>query len=256
MESDVSHPDVPLKAIWRVLERSSDGIAFVNPTDGLIHWHNAAFQAACGVDHPLRGTSLTSLFADWTEWPLDRTSGESVRMIYDPKVTMVLVRSTSFAPTAESRDPLTGLADRRRLEQRLHWLWAQSQSPHARHLAAMFIDLNDFKRINDDWGHQIGDEALRQVARRLQSALRADDLIARYGGDEFVVLLTGWQQPDDLRPLIQRVHESLKAPLELGGHSVVVSASIGLAYSTDGHASPETLLHAADRAMYASKPAL
>lgn len=256
MQPDVALPDVPLEAIWRVLERTSEGIAFVDPTDGLIQWHNAAFQAACGSEGELRGTPLASVFPDWNEWPLDRTSGENVRLIGEPTATAILVRTTGVGPTAESLDPLTGLVDRRQLEQRLHWLWAQSQPPLARHLAAMFIDLNEFKRINDDWGHQIGDEALRQVARRLQSALRVDDLLARYGGDEFVVLLTDWRQPDDLQPLIQRLHDSLTAPLELGDHQVVVSASIGLAYSTDGHASPQALLHAADRAMYASKPAL
>lgn len=117
----------------------------------------------------------------------------------------------------------------------------------------MFVDLNDFKHINDRWGHQMGDEALRQVARRLQGATRADDFLARFGGDEFVLLLTGWQRPEDLQPVVDRLHDALKAPLQLGDHCVGVSASIGLAFSTDDHASPEALLHAADRAMYASK---
>ena len=77
--------------------------------------------------------------------------------------------------------------------------------------------------------------------------------MARYGGDEFVLLLTDWQQPNEVQPVVDRLHDALKAPFKLGEYSVGISASIGVAYSTDDYASPQALLHAADRAMYASK---
>ncbi|MEX2170191.1 MAG: GGDEF domain-containing protein [Pirellulales bacterium] len=250
MAHNCPHAQIPVTAIWQVLEQSREGIAFVDPNDGSILWHNAAFQEACNSSGDLRRQDLTSVMA---APPPGSTDDGDMRLIESPAVTAVLVLRPSNRLPTEFCDPLTGLADRGQLVQRLQGLWAQSRPPFRRSLAAMFVDLNNFKHINDRWGHQIGDEALRQVARRLQGATRVDDFLARYGGDEFVLLLTGWQRPNEVQPVVDRLHDALKAPFKLGEYSVGISASIGVAYSTDDYASPQALLHAADRAMYASK---
>jgi diguanylate cyclase (GGDEF)-like protein len=177
----------------------------------------------------------------------------AIQLIEEPTVTAVLIRGAFREATTASRDALTGLPDRGQLERQLNWLWGQSRLSAKPCLAALFLDLNDFKRINDQWGHQVGDEALRQVAQRLQTALRADDFLARYGGDEFVALLTGWKRPDDLQLVVRRLHESLQSPLQLNCGSIAVSASIGVAVLSDQHTTPEALLHAADLEMYAAK---
>ena len=246
MAHNCPHAQIPVTAIWQVLEQCREGIAFADPNDGSILWNNEAFQKAYASDD-LRGQDLASVIGS-----CQPVHGD-VRLIESPAVTAVLVLRPSNRLPNEFCDPLTGLADRGQLAQRLQGLWAQSRPPFRRSLAATFVDLNNFKRINDRWGHQIGDEALRQVARRLQGATRVDDFLARYGGDEFVLLLTDWQQPNDVQPVVDRLHDALKAPFKLGEYSVGISASIGVAYSTDDYASPQALLHAADRAMYAAK---
>jgi two-component system CheB/CheR fusion protein len=245
-----AHPDIPSVAVWQVLRRVSDGIAFVSAIDRQILWHNAAFQTACGDDHELRGKPLDKVLPRW-----NCADGPDVQLIELPTVVAVVVRPRHAEMVIGTHDAITQLPDRGRFEQQLQLLWSQSRPPQRRPLAVLFLDLDNFKLINDRWGHQVGDEALRQVAHRLRAALRTDDFLARYGGDEFVALLAGWHRPEDLRPVVQRLHTALSSPLRLSDQSVLVTASIGIAYSTDDHGSADMLLRAADRAMYASKNA-
>lgn len=149
-------------------------------------------------------------------------------------------------------DALTGLPNRILLEENLGKIIAHAKR-HLGLVAMLFIDLDNFKRINDSLGHHIGDLLLQDVARRLQHCLRKDDLMARLGGDEFVIVLTSLRHSEEAALVADKAFKSLVAPFEIGGHSLHVGSSIGISlYPTDG-ANAEVLMRAADAAMYHAK---
>ena len=118
--------------------------------------------------------------------------------------------------------------------------------------AALFVDLDDFKAVNDTYGHEIGDRLLATVARRIESCLREDDLAARLGGDEFAVLLRGVPDVAAARAVAQRIADALARPASVAGISVDCQASIGLAYAA-GRGESDSLLREADTALYTAK---
>ena len=149
-------------------------------------------------------------------------------------------------------DPLTGLPNRALLADRFSQMINQARrrtSP----LAVLFIDLDGFKAVNDTLGHAGGDELLREVARRLLSAVRAGDTVARISGDEFAILLGDIVRPEDAALVAQKVIDSLAEALHIHGSEIFVTASVGIAaYPADG-GDAETLIDAADAAMYGAK---
>jgi diguanylate cyclase (GGDEF)-like protein/PAS domain S-box-containing protein len=149
-------------------------------------------------------------------------------------------------------DPLTGLANRALLADRFSLMIVQARRRGAS-LGVLFIDLDDFKLVNDTQGHAAGDVLLKEAARRLQSAVREGDTVARISGDEFAVILTDLARPDDAAIVAQKIIDRLAAPVDLGGQEAVVTASIGIAtFPADG-SDAEALLGAADAAMYRAK---
>ncbi|HEY2793194.1 MAG TPA: EAL domain-containing protein [Micromonosporaceae bacterium] len=149
-----------------------------------------------------------------------------------------------------TRDPLTGLANRDLARQRLdHALAGDSPS----FIGLLFCDLDGFKAVNDRLGHETGDELLRQVALRLQGELRTRDLLARFGGDEFVVVLGEIQSLDDITDVGRRLVGALTEPFELHDERVTVSASIGGVRGIRGQTTSGTMLRDADAAMYVAK---
>lgn len=156
---------------------------------------------------------------------------------------------------AASRDALTGLYNRRLFMElaRSHLSGARRQGRFA---AVLFIDLDRFKMINDSLGHRIGDQLLQTVAARLQETLRDSDIISRFGGDEFVVMLTGVQQREAIERKVRQLVQALAAPYApLAGSGLNTSPSIGVALSPQDGADIETLVGHADMAMYAAKKA-
>jgi diguanylate cyclase (GGDEF)-like protein/PAS domain S-box-containing protein len=150
-------------------------------------------------------------------------------------------------------DNLTGLPNRRLLEDRL----AQAVNPRSDRAGSSFsllyIDLDGFKPINDQLGHDAGDAVLEEIARRLKASVRRADTVARIGGDEFVILLQSTTQPRDVQRVVDLMLAKLSAPLQVGVHSVQVGASIGCArFPIDGE-DGATLLKHADVAMYQAK---
>ena len=148
-------------------------------------------------------------------------------------------------------DSLTGLANRTLLNTRLRQSIERAAASSGE-VAVAFIDLDQFKFINDTFGHELGDSLLQSMADRLRSCVREVDLVARQGGDEFVLLLNDYRH-DDLAGVIQRVHAAIAQPWKAGRRTFHVSSSIGVAvYPGDGH-NPDTLLRNADAAMYKAK---
>jgi diguanylate cyclase (GGDEF)-like protein len=149
-------------------------------------------------------------------------------------------------------DPLTGLPNRRLLEQRMKSAFL-STGVDGTSVYVLYLDLDHFKPINDDLGHDVGDQVLREVAQRLQAAVRRDDTVARVGGDEFVVILQRMESHAVVLKIVESIHASLRLPIKAGPHELHVGASIGCArHPCDGAETAELLMHA-DAAMYTAK---
>jgi diguanylate cyclase (GGDEF)-like protein len=275
--------DLPLLPI---LERAAEGfclavpnpwrVAYANPT--LLSWVGARLSD-CG-DRPLAElfrevktsetqSQLTKILqgeldeaALWSELPTRQGSDLTVRLrirrIVLPTQSMlgIIAQKPETGSSAESHigrvDPLTGLPDRSFILDRLDVL-LESNRTADRQFSVLFVDMNNFKHVNDKYGHLVGDRVLCEVVRRMMVCVRGGDQIARYGGDEFVVLVARVSSAEEVQPVIDRIHASLQAPFELPDGEVTLSASVGVAMAGPEVRTAEELLAAADQAMYASK---
>jgi diguanylate cyclase (GGDEF)-like protein len=150
-------------------------------------------------------------------------------------------------------DPLTHLPNRALFMKRLADATNRARRGDDGMFAVLFLDLDDFKLVNDSMGHHVGDEVLITVARRLEECVRGGDIVARLGGDEFAILLERIADVRDSALVAERVHEALCEPMNIGGLEHVTSASIGVALSTSANEQPEYILRSADMAMYRAK---
>jgi diguanylate cyclase (GGDEF)-like protein len=151
-----------------------------------------------------------------------------------------------------NHDALTGLANRNLLNDRLDHAIVQTNRQH-RQLAVLFLDLDAFKAVNDTYGHDAGDNILRNVAERLRACVRAGDTIARLGGDEFVLILENIFLQEDVGRVIEKIKNGFEQSFSLNSHSVKLGVSVGMAmYPRDGN-DLETLLSYADLSMYEDK---
>ncbi|ATG89262.1 diguanylate cyclase domain-containing protein [Methylomonas koyamae] len=155
---------------------------------------------------------------------------------------------------AAHHDALTGLANRTLLQDRLRQAMALANRQQS-HLALLFIDLDDFKAVNDTLGHAAGDRLLSDVANRLQACIRNCDTACRYGGDEFLVLLTDIENSNQLSAVIDKVYETLIAPYASAIGYLTLDVSIGTAIYRRGKQSWDDLIRQADQAMYRTKAA-
>jgi diguanylate cyclase (GGDEF)-like protein/PAS domain S-box-containing protein len=152
----------------------------------------------------------------------------------------------------ENFDALTELANRSVLIDRIRRAIDIAERNHS-FVAIGFLDLDNFKFINDSLGHNVGDELLKRVADRLVSCLRGHDTIARYGGDEFAFVLVGQRDEQTVAVLVDRILKTVDSPFRIAGHKFYVSCSIGLSFYPKDGADPDTLLKNADTAMYRAK---
>lgn len=148
-------------------------------------------------------------------------------------------------------DPLTGLPNRRSLSDALTPALIGASPQHM--VAVYLIDLDEFKQVNDSYGHEVGDELLIEVARRLQANVRSGDIVARLGGDEFVVLANGVRGPDQAKELGNQLLALFDAPIKLSKAEVSIGLTIGYAMAPTDGVETATVLRLADGAMYAGK---
>lgn len=151
-----------------------------------------------------------------------------------------------------SHDPLTGLPNRAVLMSHLARVVARlGRRPGT--VAVMFVDLDGFKNINDSFGHRLGDEVLKEVARRVSLAVRRYDVVTRMGGDEFVVVCDALETTSESASVAERIRAALDDPFEIHGRTHAMSGSVGVAQTSDPATTPEDLLRRADLAMYLAK---
>lgn len=150
-------------------------------------------------------------------------------------------------------DTLTNLPNRKYFVERVNHLLAKSHRNSDLTFAVLFIDLDKFKNVNDTQGHSAGDRLLAKIGKLFSDELRPYDIVARFGGDEFIILIDDFSDQSDLVNLCQRLNKVLELPVELERGSIKISASIGIARFPDDGSSVDTLFKCADLAMYASK---
>ena len=152
-------------------------------------------------------------------------------------------------------DPLTGLPNRVYVRDRLERALAAQRRDPDRRFALLYLDVDRFKLFNDGLGHQVGDEVLREVSRRIADCVRTPDVVGRLSGDEFAILLENCPQPSTACLVAQRIQAGLAQAVRIGDRALHVSASIGIAMSHAGYRTVDQVLHDADTALYRAKAA-
>jgi diguanylate cyclase (GGDEF)-like protein/PAS domain S-box-containing protein len=150
-------------------------------------------------------------------------------------------------------DSITGLPNRVLFKDRLAQAFEHSKRRKNYRFAVLFIDLDGFKGINDKFGHGMGDKLLVDMSQLLKSSLRGGDTVARFGGDEFAILLEDIKDVTDATNVALRIQESLETPFDIHERKILITASIGIALSSTNHQEPEEILDEADSAMYQAK---
>jgi diguanylate cyclase (GGDEF)-like protein/PAS domain S-box-containing protein len=231
---------------------------------GLIHPDDRVAAIAAYNEHWRTGRPLRAeyrmLTRDGSEvWVRDEAYAMTDAPLDGRPVSQGLLIDTTDRKRLEAQlihdalhDPLTGLANRVLFRDHLERALARRQRSRTG-LALLFLDLDDFKVINDSYGHAAGDRVLVEVARRLSETVRAEDVAARQGGDEFTVLLATTHGADEAAASAQRLIEALAHPIDLGGYVIGVGVSIGIALAGGGGPVADDLLARADAAMYAAK---
>lgn len=227
----------------------------------------------------LRRSQRVMEIGQWRpEWLIDRQRGDALRLngtrsavqisvagIIDSGDICYVVLLVDLTAQLEHGDKLTRLAYSDTvtdLPNRAHFMRrlreaSDGASQRGAGIALLFIDIDRFKEINDTMGHSGGDQALEILGQRLTSAVRPQDIVARYGGDEFVVLMEEPGEPEVAEEIAERVAErillALQKPVRLADRGIRLSVSIGIAIATESRETPESLLDSADAAMYSVK---
>ncbi len=202
----------------------------------------AAFTASIDDVPGFRG-SVTIDFAGAGLPAIDQRFAESCA----EQISMILSSATTESElyARARRDPLTGLANRVKLEELAGTVTDGT--------TVIFFDLNGFKLVNDEMGHDAGDKLLAELGHRLQQAARTNDVIARYGGDEFVAVIEGTQSADAANVVARRLQDTFVAPVDLDGQPMAISASWGIARAPDDGCTLAELITIADERMYTDK---
>jgi diguanylate cyclase (GGDEF)-like protein/PAS domain S-box-containing protein len=194
------------------------------------------------------------IHCDWYNTPLVNPGGGIIgyaSLVQDVTERLNTERTIHYMA---HHDALTGLPNRRLMQDRLHQA-IMSARRKQRHVAVLFLDLDRFKVVNDTLGHDSGDFILKDVAQRLQSCVREVDTVSREGGDEFVVLLPDLERPEHARVVADKILKELARPVEIGGHEIHITTSIGISHYPNDATDVNHLMKHADNAMYQAKDA-
>ena len=271
------------------VEQTADAVIITDP-QGVIEYVNAAFERITGYSRDeavgqtpaliksdrqepefyknlwrtiLSGEIYNDIFVnrrkdgklyyeEKTITPLKDASGRITHFVSTGKDVTERTRILERLQYMAQHDALTDLPNRTLLLDRLKRALVRARR-HKRILAVMFIDLDRFKNVNDSLGHEAGDQMLQQLSERLQQCVREDDTVARFGGDEFVILLDDMDRESDIREMAQKILGGLASPFQVGSQQLYISASIGISlYPYDGD-DYSALLKNADVAMYRAK---
>ncbi len=229
----LTHPDDMAEAIdaWVTCRAKANGtgtcIVRVRHADGSWHW------VECILTNRLT----------------DPAVGGVVANVIDISQRKALERRLAHQAT---HDPLTGLPNRTLLIDRLATAIGRAER-HDQEISVLFLDLDNFKLVNDSLGHSVGDQLLTAIASRIEATLRPSDSVARFGGDEFVVLCEELATPEDAIVIADRILDAINRPIVIGDSEIYVGASIGIAFAAGPHAAPDDVLRDADAAMYQAK---
>jgi diguanylate cyclase (GGDEF)-like protein len=192
---------------------------------------------------------------------LETTDGRSIQIVNQPLANggwVATQEDITERRRAEQQithlahyDALTDLPNRALFSKRLEHELERTNG--GEQLAVLYIDIDEFKSVNDSLGHPAGDELLKAVASRLRSCVRDTDFVARLGGDEFAIVQAGIKQRSDVEELVKRIYEAIREPYECLGHQVATDASVGIALAPDDGTDLDQLLKSADLAMYGAK---
>lgn len=285
-EQEARHSEERLSALLR---NTSDIIAVVS-TEGELKYISPALDRILGFSpQEVLNTSFLNLLNPNTkeealqylhdvmkqphgeqrvEWQLQSRDGKwhtseayLTNLVEEPSVGGILISLRDITERIDFQeqleyqayhDPLTKLPNRACFMDRLQQGIVRCKRQKTE-LAVAFIDLDNFKVINDSMGHEAGDILLKAIAERLQGAVRQGDTVARLGGDEFTILLEDIQCAEDATLIADRIQESLVTPIQIAGRELFGSASVGIALCRDGNIDPEELMRDADTAMYHAK---
>jgi diguanylate cyclase (GGDEF)-like protein/PAS domain S-box-containing protein len=277
-----------VQLLSRVLEASHELVVLCDPS-GRVLYANDVARNRFGVkegDAPIRlANSLFSAYEDqltaevlpslehdgaWSgEFVLRNLQGEEVPLAVtlqqhrlqgsDAVIISTIAHDISELKSTQAQlehqathDPLTGLPNRPLFQELGEQALARSDR-NGTTVAVLFLDLDRFKPVNDSFGHTVGDELLVQIASRLRSSVRRGDVVARFGGDEFVVLCEHPAGQAEMLELARRLNDALSEPVEIGGTSASVGASVGIAIGGGGRVTIDTLIRDADAALYQAK---
>ncbi|MCU0262430.1 MAG: EAL domain-containing protein [Candidatus Nanopelagicales bacterium] len=226
------------------------------PLDDLIPGVDSVTASLTSPGRPIR---LPVLEGSGDRWAAVSISPLSASDAAGHPLQLVILHDVTDQWTTRARldrqareDPLTGLINRGELLRQIAEVTDESGGPH---VAIIFVDLDGFKMVNDTRGHQVGDELLIAVARRIRAAVRPEDSLARIGGDEFVVLCPRLAEPQEVQSIAERVRATLDQPVTVEGRSHRISMSVGIALARADAIDPADLLRQADMAMYRAKDA-
>lgn len=231
-------------------------LELVHPEDRILAREAALAHLSGNTDH-LEVEVRIGSESGGTRWVLVRGIADGE----DPPRRMAgSITDTSSAHVTEHRlryqafhDPLTGLPNRTFLMEELNRHQARERRNPTNGIALLFLDLVGFKTINDNYGHDVGDEILRTIGRRLQIATRPDDLPTRLGGDEFLVVMAGIESVDGALVIAERLVRMLRQPIAAGGREHRLVPSAGIVITAGANWSPDALIREADTAMYRAK---
>lgn len=278
-----------MRKLARALEQSGD-MVLITDHEGLIEYINPAFERITGYtsaevigrrsnilrsgmqgpefyrtlwERILRGETFSEIFINRardgaifyeqkTITPLRNAAGEITNFVATGRDISERIKTEERLQYLAGHDTLTTLPNRAQLLDHLQATLAAARA-HTRQLAVLFLDLDRFKNINDSLGHDAGDRLLQDLANRLRNHLRAHDRIARFGGDEFVVVMDNIASVNDAGILASRLIESLIEPFEIAGSRLHVSVSVGISLFPDDGEDSGSLLKHADAAMYRAK---